>query len=68
MGGVKPPLEYSALKGTGLKSIFSSTYQNTTMSRQKARWTFRIWHHLMYEFFSLFSREEQPRFMEMCPA
>lgn len=59
-GGMKSPSDYSALKGTGLKNTFIGIYQNITVSWQKACWTFRIWHHLMYDFFSFLPREEYP--------
>lgn len=57
-GGVKSPSDNSALKGTGVKNTFIGIYQNITVSWQKARWTFRIWRHLTYDFFSFLPREE----------
>lgn len=68
-GGMKSPSDYSALKGTGLKNTFIGIYQNITVSWQKAHWTFRIWHHLMYDFFSfLFFLEKNTRSVETYPA
>lgn len=63
---VKSPSEYSALRGTGLYNIFIGIYQNITKSWQKAHWTFRIWHHLMYDFFSSFPREQHPPILWKC--